>query len=66
MISQDGYMVSTLKRFNIVVESPATLFDVIDEMEDLRSGSPTVSELAFCPGHGQYCNLFAVALRFWT
>ena len=38
VISQDGYMVSTLKRFNIVVESPATLFDVIDEMEDLRSG----------------------------
>ena len=50
VISQDGYMVSTLKRFNIVVESPATLFDVIDEMEDLRSGSPTVSELvAFLP-----------------
>ena len=49
-ISRWVHGVSTLKRFNIVVESPATLFDVIDEMEDLRSGSPTVSELvAFLP-----------------
>ena len=44
-ISQDSYILNTLKRYNIAVEKPATLYDVIDEMDDLKSGSPTVNEL---------------------
>ena len=45
-ISQDSFVVAALRRKGIDVEEPPTLSDVGNEMDDLQTGAPTVSEMA--------------------